>query len=56
MACRNLKRNTCIFIQENAFENVVCETASIFLCLNVLKLLLYTTTCVAVYMLETVIP
>ena len=25
----NLKRNSCIFIQENAFENVVCEKASI---------------------------
>ena len=26
----NLKRNSCIFIQENAFENVVCEMASTF--------------------------
>ena len=25
----NLKRNSCIFIQENAFQNVVCEMASI---------------------------
>ena len=25
----NLKRNSCIFIQENAFESVVCETAAI---------------------------
>ena len=25
----NLKRNSCIFIRENAFENVVCEKASI---------------------------
>ena len=33
----NLKRNSCIFIQENAFENVVCEMASIFLGLNVLR-------------------
>ena len=33
----NLKRNSGIFIQENAFENVVCEMASLFLGLNVLK-------------------
>ena len=33
----NLKRNSGIFIQENAFENVVCEMASICLGLNVLK-------------------
>ena len=25
----NLKRNSCVFIQENEFENVVCEMASI---------------------------
>ena len=25
----NIKRNSCIFIQENVFENVVCEMASI---------------------------
>ena len=25
----NLKRNSCIFIQENVFENLVCEFASI---------------------------
>ena len=25
----NLKRSSCVFIQENAFENVVCEMASI---------------------------
>ena len=35
----NLKQNLCIFIQENAFENVVCEMASILSrpqCVNVL--------------------
>ena len=32
----NIKRNSGIFIQENAFENVVCEMASICLGLNVL--------------------
>ena len=32
----NLKRNSYIFIQENAFENGVCEMASICLGLNVL--------------------
>ena len=26
---KNLKRNSCISIQENAFQNVVCEMASI---------------------------
>ena len=31
-------RNSYIFIQENAFENVVCEMASICLGLNELKL------------------
>ena len=30
-------QNSYIFIQENAFENVVCETAAILLGLNVLK-------------------
>ena len=30
----NFNRNSNIFIQENAFENVVCEMASIFLGLN----------------------
>ena len=36
----NLKRNSCIFIQENAFENVVCEMASILSrpqCVKILK-------------------
>ena len=33
---RNFNRNSYNFIQENAFENVVCEMASIFLGLNVL--------------------
>ena len=32
----NVNRNSNIFIQENAFENVVCEMASICLGLNVL--------------------
>ena len=32
----NFNRNSNIFIQENAFENVVCEMASICLGLNVL--------------------
>ena len=33
----NFNPNSSIFIKENAFENVVCETASICLCLNVLR-------------------
>ena len=33
----NFNRNSNIFIQENAFENVVCEIASICLGLNVLR-------------------
>ena len=33
----NFNRNSNIFIQENAFENVVCEMASICLGLNVLN-------------------
>ena len=36
----NINRNSYIFIQENALENVVCEMASICLGLNVLKNLL----------------
>ena len=32
----NFSKNSCIFIQENAFENVVWEMAFIFLGLNVL--------------------
>ena len=37
----NLKRNSFIFIQENAFEKVVCEMASILsrpLCVNIVRL------------------
>ena len=34
----NFTRNWIIFIQENAFENVVCEMGSICLGLNVLRL------------------
>ena len=34
--------NSCIFIQENAFENVVCEMASICLGLNVLNIAIVT--------------
>ena len=33
----DFNRNSNIFIQENAFENVVCEMASICLGLNVLR-------------------
>ena len=33
----NFNRNSNIFIQENALENVVCEMASICLDLNVLR-------------------
>ena len=33
----NIKRNPHIFIQENTFENVVCEMAAFFLGLSVLK-------------------
>ena len=33
----NFKQNSYIFIQENAFENVVWKMAAIFFSLNVLK-------------------
>ena len=40
----NLKQNSCIFIQENAFENVVCEMASILFrpqCVNLWDFMRY---------------
>ena len=39
----NFNRNSNIFIQENAFENVVCEMASICLGLNVLITFMFST-------------
>ena len=38
----NFNRNSNIFIQENTFENVICEMASICLGLNVLNEMFYT--------------
>ena len=37
----NFNQNSCISIQENAFENVVCKMVAICLCLNVLRALDY---------------
>ena len=39
----NFNRNSNIFIQENAFENIVCEMASICLGLNVLTEMIFMT-------------
>ena len=45
----NIKRNSCIFSQDNAFENVVCETATILSrpqCVNMWRISVQTAYCI----------